>query len=163
MFPFDDVIMHQFNDSYINITFLDNLSQYNQIKAMSYNMTSTWNWYQLSVVNKIFPLRKCMMLCCATRLLYHISFVAIIRVMMTSSNGNIFRFTGHLWRRALMFSLICTRLNGWVNNREAGDFRRHPTQYDAIVMVVATKRIEAQHISPGDKMNTCWNQHYCAT
>ena len=29
------------------------------------------------------------------------------------------------WRRVLMFSLICTRINSWVNNREAGDLRRH--------------------------------------
>ena len=26
------------------------------------------------------------------------------------------------WRGALMFSLICAWINGWVNNREAGDF-----------------------------------------
>ena len=38
------------------------------------------------------------------------------------------------WRGALMFSLICARMNGWVNNREAGDLRRHPTHCDAIVM-----------------------------
>ena len=25
------------------------------------------------------------------------------------------------WRRALMFSFICAWINGWVNNREAGD------------------------------------------
>ena len=25
--------------------------------------------------------------------------------------------------------------NGWVNNREAGDFRRHGTNHDVIVMV----------------------------
>ena len=63
-----------------------------------------------------------------------------IQGMMTSSDGNIFRgtgpswgeFTGHrwiplkgLWRGALMFSLILARTNGWVNNREAGDLRRH--------------------------------------
>ena len=29
------------------------------------------------------------------------------------------------WHRALMFSLICAWLNGWVNNREAGDLRCH--------------------------------------
>ena len=97
--------------------------------------------------------------------------------MMTSSNGNIFRVTGHLcgnspgtlilypwwhhqmetfsallaicagihrspvnfphkgqWRGALMFSLICTRLNGWENNGEAGDFRRHRAHYDVTAM-----------------------------
>ena len=38
------------------------------------------------------------------------------------------------WRGALMFSLICTWMNGWVNNREAGDLRRHRAHYDVIVM-----------------------------
>ena len=38
------------------------------------------------------------------------------------------------WRGALMFSLICVWINGWVNNREAGDLRRYHTHYDVIVM-----------------------------
>ena len=69
--------------------------------------------------------------------------------MMTSSNGNIFRVTGPVWgihrspvnsshkgqwRGALMFSLICAWINGWVNNREAGDLRRHRAHYGVIVM-----------------------------
>ena len=60
-----------------------------------------------------------------------------------------FRVTGHLCgefivigefpaqrpvNRALMFSLICARINGWVNNSEAGDLRRHHAHYDVIVM-----------------------------
>ena len=67
--------------------------------------------------------------------------------MMTSSNGNIFRLTGHLcgdrssvnspykdkWRGALIF-FICTRINGYVNNRKAGDLRRALTHYDVTVM-----------------------------
>ena len=39
------------------------------------------------------------------------------------------------WRGTLMFSLICASINGWVNNREAGELRRHRAHYDAIVMV----------------------------
>ena len=68
----------------------------------------------------------------------------ILKDMMTSSNGNIFRVTDHLcgeftddrtphkgqWRGALMFSVICAWINGWVKNGEAGDLRRHRTQYD---------------------------------
>ena len=38
------------------------------------------------------------------------------------------------WREALMFSLTCAWINGWVKNREAGDFRRHLTHCDVIVM-----------------------------
>ena len=39
------------------------------------------------------------------------------------------------WRGAFMFSLICAWIKGWVNNREAGDLRRHRTHYDVIVML----------------------------
>ena len=38
------------------------------------------------------------------------------------------------WRGALMFSLICTRINGWVNNAEVGDLRRYRVHYDVTVM-----------------------------
>ena len=38
------------------------------------------------------------------------------------------------WRGALMFSLIYAWINGWVNNREAGDLRRYRAHYDVIVM-----------------------------
>ena len=69
--------------------------------------------------------------------------------MMTSSNGNIFRITGHFarnspvtgefpykgqWGWALIFSLICAWLNGWVNNREACDLRCHRPHYGVTVM-----------------------------
>ena len=39
------------------------------------------------------------------------------------------------WRGALMFSLICARINSWVNNGEAGDLRRHRGHYDVIVII----------------------------
>ena len=38
------------------------------------------------------------------------------------------------WRGALMFSLIYVWLNGWVNNRKAGDLRRRRVHYDVAVM-----------------------------
>ena len=38
------------------------------------------------------------------------------------------------WRGALMFSLICVWINGWVNKREAGDLRRYHAHYDVIVV-----------------------------
>ena len=64
--------------------------------------------------------------------------------MMTPSNGNIFRVTGPLWGEsshwwsphkgqlhgALMFSLICTWTNGWVNHGDVSDWRRHHAHYD---------------------------------
>ena len=39
------------------------------------------------------------------------------------------------WRRALMSSLICAWINDRVNNREAGDLRRHLGHYDVNVMM----------------------------
>ena len=38
------------------------------------------------------------------------------------------------WRGALMFSLICVWISGWVNNREAGELRRYRAHYDVSVM-----------------------------
>ena len=38
------------------------------------------------------------------------------------------------WRGALMFSLICARVNGWANTCEAGDLRRHRSHCDVIIM-----------------------------
>ena len=84
--------------------------------------------------------------------------------MMTSSNGSIFRVTGHLsgeftgpgpvnsphkgqWRGALMFPLICAWINCWVNNRKAGDLRRHLAHYDVSVMRKSFKKI----------VSSCWN------
>ena len=81
-----------------------------------------------------------------------------LAAMMTSSNGNIFRVTGLLcgeltghrwiplkgqWRGTLMFSLICAGIKGWVNNREAGDLRRHRAHYDVTVMTAHSHLISA--------------------
>ena len=77
------------------------------------------------------------------------TFAEIMPLMMTSSNGNIFRVTGPLCgeftgpgefsaqrpvTRSVMFSLIYAWIHDWVNNREAGDLRRHRGHYDVIVM-----------------------------
>ena len=40
------------------------------------------------------------------------------------------------WRRALMFSLICSLISHWVNIGEAGDLKRHRAHYDVIVMTL---------------------------
>ena len=69
-----------------------------------------------------------------------------VKYMMTSSKGYSFRVTGPLcgnswvngefqWRGALMFSLISAWTNGWVNNRDAYDLRRHRAHFDVIVMI----------------------------
>ena len=44
------------------------------------------------------------------------------------------------WHGALMFSLICARINGWVNNGEAGDLRRHRAHYEVTVMTMMTNQ-----------------------
>ena len=38
--------------------------------------------------------------------------------------------------RSFDVSLICTRINGWVNNGEAGDLRRHRAHHDLTVMAL---------------------------
>ena len=42
------------------------------------------------------------------------------------------------WRGVFMFSLICARINGCVNNCEAGDLRLHRVHFDVIIMLLAS-------------------------
>ena len=77
------------------------------------------------------------------------------KVMMTSSNGNIFRVAGHLWpvnsphkgqwRGALVLSLICAWIKGWVNNGEAGDLRCYRAHYDVTVIDVQNEPTSRRH------------------
>ena len=68
--------------------------------------------------------------------------------MLTSSNGNInWPFVRGIhrspvnsphkgqWPGALIFSLICTWTNDWVNNRDGGDLRCNHTHYDLSLMI----------------------------
>ena len=55
------------------------------------------------------------------------------------------------WRGALIFSLICAWINGWVNNREAGNLRRFRAHYDVSVMG-KLNYLPTQLIHPG----VCW-------
>ena len=48
------------------------------------------------------------------------------------------------WRGALMFSMICAWINGWVNNHEAGDLRRHRARYD--VNVIHGDAVTSMHV-----------------
>ena len=61
------------------------------------------------------------------------------------------------WRGALMFALICVWINAWVNNREAGDVRRHRTHYDVIVMGFYT--VPLPHKLTADEPHKSQNVH----
>ena len=51
------------------------------------------------------------------------------------------------WRGALMFSLICARINGWRNNHEASDLRRYRAHYDVTVMFCRkTQQLRTGHL-----------------
>ena len=45
-----------------------------------------------------------------------------------------FPFHDVIMKHLIRISLICAWTNGWVNNREAGDMRRHRALYDGIIM-----------------------------
>ena len=80
-----------------------------------------------------------------------------IKIMVTSSHGNIFRVTGPLCREfpgprwiprtkasdadvfAWCFLRSVAWINGWVNNCEAGDLKRNRSRYDVIVMLCEEK------------------------
>ena len=43
-------------------------------------------------------------------------------------------FLRAIYRSTFMFSLICAWTNGWANNRDTGDLRRHHTHYGVTAM-----------------------------
>ena len=49
------------------------------------------------------------------------------------------------WHGALVFSLICVWINGWVNNREAGDLRRYCAHCDVSAMATRIYLSRPQH------------------
>ena len=55
------------------------------------------------------------------------------------------------WRGALKFSLSCAKINVWVNNREAGDLRRHRAHCDVTVMMP----VKRTPLAPGHSYD--WN------
>ena len=65
------------------------------------------------------------------------------------------------WRGALIFSLICAWINGWVNNGEAGDLRSHRTHYDIVVIVCGLKPSDfTDHLNTHKSKRT--SKHPCA-
>ena len=51
------------------------------------------------------------------------------------------------WRGALIFSSICAWINGWENNRKAGDLRHMRAHYDVIVMFRWFMNVIVFHLS----------------
>ena len=66
-------------------------------------------------------------------------------MMMASSNENIFHVTdsfcgeisGHREIPLKEVARFYAWTNGWVNNRDAGDLRRHRSHYDVTVMLTS--------------------------
>ena len=91
------------------------------------------------------------------------------RNMMASSNGSLFRVTGPLCvefthrspEPYLMFPLICSWTNGWVNHRDAGDLRRQRAYHEVTVMVkynnkTGTGTINIFHYAYWTAAASCW-------
>ena len=59
-------------------------------------------------------------------------------------------------REALMFSLICAQINGWVNNCEAGELWRYRAHCDVIVMSPKPEALLVLRINCNPRyINTC--------
>ena len=64
------------------------------------------------------------------------------------------------WRGCLMFSFVCTWINGWVNDRGAGDLRRYHAHYDVIVMLTQINllsKIDREIITDVESLKTKFN------
>ena len=92
-------------------------------------------------------------------------------------NGNIFRVTGLSWGKSIghrwiprinasdteLFSLICVWINGWVNNGEAGDLRRHRAHYDVTAMLLHAKAVTENRELSWCLLCRHWRHHKVVT
>ena len=60
---------------------------------------------------------------------------------------------------ALRFSLICVAINGWVNNREAGDMRHYCIHCDVTVMMSIKKNQECDYSSIASALHKISDNH----
>ena len=114
---------------------------------------SCWTNHQVTSDLRCLTLKRCH--CNEQRSLINNGYSTLnckyfLLIMMMSSNGYIFcvtghlcgEFTGHQWiprtkasdAELWCFILSVPWINGWVNNGEAGDLRRHHAHYDVTVM-----------------------------
>ena len=125
------------------------------VRAMTYLAANHWD-----IKSKLWDvpchvLDKCyirdLTVCTTVYVTWYSAWQAIIFfIMMTLSNGKIFRVTGHLCGNSPVTSEFPAQRpmtqtfdvffdlhlnNGWVNNRKADKIRCHRTHYDAIVMM----------------------------
>ena len=119
MFPFDDVIMTMPNSISIwhrrlVVAMLYYAGPYNTILYSIWQWFGFWTHHDDVIKWKHFP--------------RYWPFVRGIHQSPVNSPHK------GQWRRALMFPLICVGINGWINNRKAGDLRRYCAHYDVSVM-----------------------------
>ena len=100
-------------------------------------------------------------------------------LIMTSSDGNIFRVTDHLHGELTChrliprtkasdaelwcFFLICVWVNGWINNRDAGNLRRHRAHYDVTNVgndpFLYIREMDGIHVLPTSNSNALHTTH----
>ena len=67
------------------------------------------------------------------------------------------------WHGALMFPLICVWINGWVNNREAGDLRSCHAHYDVTVMQCTgyrLSRVKSTAVYKNIMLRNNWRRYF---
>ena len=114
-----------------------------QYKGPVCYLVCQWQWIIASVTQTTTIQIQC---------LPHYHTLSLPKTMMTSSNENLFRVTGHLcgeftgprWfphtkaSDAELWCLLCVWINGFVNSREAGDLRCYCAHCGVTVMLCET-------------------------
>ena len=116
MFPFDDVIM-----LYQTPANLHNVQSI--LRYLAWPMHVNW------------PRRNMHFLLFQSWWRHHME---ILSALLALCAGNSPAIHKGQWCGVLMFSLICASTNDWVNNRDAGDLRRHHAHYNVTVMSAQT-------------------------
>ena len=124
------------------------------------NFTKLVKPYNSEIMNTLFMTEMFHILCTANVVAVLCDVLAHDDVIKWKHFPRFWSFSLHKGqlRGAFMFSLICAWINGWVNNGEAGDVRRHRAHYDVTVMYFQCCTVISRHVLKCFGLSMHWIQ-----
>ena len=108
-------------------------------RANKYTNPKAVHDIEYEIQNMRYLLRAALFCCgsgCITRWRHQMeTFSALLAIYTGIHRSPVNSLHKGQWRGSLMLSLVCARINGRINNLDAGDLIRHRAHYDAIVMI----------------------------
>ena len=119
---------HHFRKCLLILVIRDATGIYHHVLfILSMGKPGMYNQLSKASIESFVPIYQMVQCRCHCHAIYYVVFFAPRSRVNSPHQGQ--------WRGALMFHLIYAWINGWVNNRDTGDLRRHRAHDDVTVII----------------------------